>query len=1057
MKNLAIAFSSAILLVLFVFNFSFVHAQRDPWQDHQVFRINKEEPHATLFPYESVEEAIGDDPQSSRWHKSLNGLWNFYFVWKPADRPQEFYKDSYDVSKWGTIKVPGNWELEGYDHPIYLDEKYPFDTQWPNAPLDYNPVGSYRREFVLEKEWFDREVFLHLGAVTSAVYVWVNGKEIGYSEDSKTPAEFNISSYLRERKNTIALQVFRWSDGSYLEAQDMLKVSGIERDVYLWAAPAIHVADFFAKASLDDTYTVGLLDLTLDIKQYKKSNDQFIAEVFLMDHKKGAKVVWSSFKNVEFGGDKSKINFTTSLPNVKRWTAETPDLYTLMIKIKNGSGQVVEVVTDKIGFRRVEIKQGLLLVNGKPIKIKGVNRHEAHAVAGHVITKNVMLKDIELMKQANINAVRGSHYPNNPIWYDLMDEYGFYVIDEANIESQPLALDASTKLGKEMSWLPAHIDRTRNMFERDKNHPSIIIWSLGNESGDGPVFDSTYHWLHRHDGTRPVAYEPAKLNSYTDIYSPMYARIPRLLEYAKSNPLRPLIMCEYAHVMGNSGGNLQDYWDVIDAYPMLQGGFIWEWADQGLLLTNENGVKYMGYGHDYHPGLPTDGAFINKGLVNGVREPIPHYYEVKKVYQPVKFHAVDLMQGVFEIENKNIFAGTNYLSWSWEILEDGVVIAAGTLETPEIKPQSRYKTLVNWKQYLKGNAFEYIITFKASVNSVVPFLPIGYEVAWDQFVLQNKRAISPPLKSSASRLSLVKNKNEYQVKGKEFKLIFNSTTGLLTHYEFNGTTLIERGLHPGFWRAPTDNDAGNKMQEWGNIWRTANERLSLKTFRVVTQNNDEIVFQSVFGIDSIQIAVAVQYKIDGSGSIQVLYEFTPGQIALPIIPRLGLSLTLPQEFQYMKWYGRGQHASYWDRKSGAAIGVYAGTLWDQIYLFPRPQETGNKTDVRWMSITNKEGAGFKVLAHQDLLSCSAWPFALGDLDYRTGTSESASGLVPDVSGHSYDVTTRDFVTWNIDYLQMGVGGDDSWGAPIHKEYQIPVKQYHYSFTLTPMMPKTRGK
>lgn len=448
MKNLAIAFSSAILLVLFVFSFSFVHGQRDPWQDHQVFRINKEEPHATLFPYESVEEAIGDDPQSSRWYKSLNGLWNFYFARKPADRPQEFYKDSYDVSKWGTIKVPGNWELEGYDHPIYLDEKYPFDTQWPNAPLDYNPVGSYRREFVLEKEWLDREVFLHLGAVTSAVYVWVNGKEIGYSEDSKTPAEFNISRYLREGKNTIALQVFRWSDGSYLEAQDMLKVSGIERDVYLWAAPAIHVADFFAKASLDDTYTVGLLDLTLDIKQYKKSNDQFIAEVFLMDHKKGAKVVWSSFKNVEFGGDKSKINFTASLPNVKRWTAETPDLYTLMIKIKDRSGQVVEVVADKIGFRRVEIKQGLLLVNGKPIKIKGVNRHEAHALTGHVITKNVMLKDIELMKQANINAVRGSHYPNNPIWYDLMDEYGFYVIDEANIESQPLALDAGTKLGK---------------------------------------------------------------------------------------------------------------------------------------------------------------------------------------------------------------------------------------------------------------------------------------------------------------------------------------------------------------------------------------------------------------------------------------------------------------------------------------------------------------------------------------------------------------------------------------------------------------------------------
>lgn len=1051
MKNLAIAFSSAILLVLIVFNFSFVHAQRDPWQDHQVFRINKEEAHATLFPYESMEEAIVDDPESSRWYKSLNGLWNFHFVMKPAERSLEFYKKAYDVSKWKKIKVPGNWELEGYDHAIYLDEKYPFDTQWPNAPLDYNPVGSYRRDFVLEKSWLDREVFLHLGAVTSAVYVWINGNEVGYSEDSKTPAEFNITRYLQEGKNIIALQVFRWSDGSYLEAQDMLKVSGIERDVYLWAAPDVHVSDFFAKASLDDTYTVGLFDLAFDIKQFEKGKDQFIAEALLIDSKEGAKVVWSNTKPIDFKNDKSRMNFSASLNNIKHWTAETPNLYTLIIKIKNKSGEVVEVVTDRIGFRKIEINQGLLLVNGKPIKIKGVNRHEAHAVSGHVITKNIMLKDIELMKQANINAVRGSHYPNNPIWYDLMDEYGFYVIDEANIESQPLALDAGTKLGKEMSWLPAHIDRTRNMFERDKNHPSIIIWSLGNESGDGPVFDSTYHWLHRQDGTRPVAYEPAKLNSYTDIFSPMYARIPRLLEYAKSNPTRPLIMCEYAHVMGNSGGNLQDYWDVINAYPMLQGGFIWEWADQGLLLTNENGVKYMGYGHDYHPGLPTDGAFINKGLVNGLREPIPHYFEVKKVYQPVKLHAVDLTRGVFEIENKNFFTDVSYLSWSWEILEDGVVIANGALETPEIKPQSRYKTVVNWKQYAKNSGAEYIITFRARVNKVVPFLPIGFEVAWDQFVLQSKTTFSTVSKSSEPGVSMVKYKNEYQLSGKEFKVVFNSTTGFLTHYEFKGSALIQSGLQPNFWRAPTDNDAGNKMQEWGKVWRTANEKLMMKSFQVLSQNKNEIVLQSVFGIDSIQITVAIQYRIETSGSIHVHYEFTPGQTKLPIIPRLGLSLTLPQEFQYMKWYGRGPHASHWDRKTSASIGVYAGTLWDQIYLFPRPQETGNKTDVRWMSITNKEGVGLKVLAHEDFLSSSAWPFAQADIDYRTGTSESASGLVPDVSGHSYDVITRDFVTWNIDYLQMGIGGDDSWGAPTHVEYQIPVKQYRYSFTLTPVV------
>ena len=1033
----------------------------DPWQDHTVFRINKIDPHATLFPFENRELALSGERERSARYRSLNGLWKFHFAFKPADRPAGFYEEKYDAGAWADIPVPANWEVQGYDHPIYLDEKYAFDTHWPAAPLDYNPVGSYRRSFEPPAGWQPgRRLFLHLGAVNSAVYVWVNGRQVGYSEDSKTPAEFDITDYARSGPNTLALQVFRWCDGSYLEAQDMLKVSGIEREVFVYTRPDVGIFDCFARAGLDAAYRHGTFDLRVELRRFAGGKPRKgLLEVQLFDDDAGMTPVYvekKTFKAADFtakNGQAAQLSFSTTLQNVRQWSAEAPHRYTMLLTLKDARGKVLETNATQIGFRSVEMRGGLLLVNGKAVKIKGVNRHEAHALLGHALTPAILVRDIELMKQCNINAVRTSHYPNAPLWYELCDRYGLYVIDEANIESQPLAENEATKIGNEMSWLPAHIDRVRNMWERDKNHPSIILWSLGNESNDGAIFDSLYHWLHRHDPTRFVAYEPAKLLPYTDIFSPMYARIPKLLEYAKGRPDRPLIMCEYAHVMGNSGGNLQDYWDVIERYDCLQGGFIWEWADQGLLYTNEKGIRYKAYGHDYHPTLPTDGCFINKGLVDGLREPVPHYWEAKKVYQPFRIRATDT-PGEYEIENKYAFINLGHLNWYWEITGDGSTPARGFLPAQNIGPgeKGRISVDISAMGKLPGDFF---LKISARANQPLPGLPVGFEVGFEQFPLKNTyenwaspvRPI-PPMEVKTSG-------NIVRVTGRDFSLEFDSLSGELKNYFFKGSKLLDRGPQPNFWRAPTDNDLGNKMHEWGQVWQSAGADRRLKSFAThLRAGGGMLEVETVFALPAAGAELLLQYVVKGDGAVRVSYEYRPaaGQ-KLPGIPRIGLALTLPQEFQFLEWFGRGPHESYWDRKTSAAVGQYRGRVWEQFYPYTRPQESGNKTDVRRMRLTNAEGRGLEMRRPSEPLSGSAWPFAQSDLDFELGQSASASGLVPNVSKHGADVFPRDFITWNLDLRQMGVGGDNSWGAPVHEEYTIaPDRVWKYSFELWPVEP-----
>lgn len=1020
---------------------------REPWRDHTVFAINKLEPRATLFPYRSEAAALIDQKELNNNFMLLNGLWAFNWQRSPKNAPKGFYSTDFDDSQWGTIPVPGNWEIEGYGYPIYLDERFPFSTKWPDAPTDYNPIGSYRKSFVLPDTWQGKQVFLHVGAAKSSLDVWLNGEKVGFSQGSKTPAEFDLTPFLKQGNNVLAFQIRRWTDASYLESQDMLRISGIERDVYLYATQKQHIFDFHAKPSLSADFSQGQFALDVTVENYHNKNATRYVQYKLLDPRQNLKVVSTGKGKIKLGSQQAaELSLSDTIENPALWSAEQPNLYTLVVNLLDNKGKVIESIKDDIGFRHIEIKDAQLLVNGQAIYIKGVDRHETDPKRGHVVDKASMERDIQLMKQFNINAVRSSHYPNNPYWYDLTDKYGLYVIDEANIESHPLATNAKTQIGNEESWIPAHIDRTRRMYERDKNHPSIIIWSLGNEAGEGKVFEATYKWLKENDGTRPVQYEPAGTEHYTDIFAPMYPSIERLVEYAESNPYRPGIMIEYAHAMGNSVGNLKDYWAAIEKYPSLQGGFIWDWVDQSLEYTNEHGQKYYAYGKDFHPDLPTDGNFLNNGLMNPDRVPHPHAYEVKKVYQNIRFTATDAVKGQFVVENHFFFTNLADYLLRYTVTADGKQIATGNLPMPSVAP--RANTLLNLPiaKHLTDSTTEYVITLSVEVKNQQPLLPIGHEIAFEQFVVTNKT--SNPVFTASKKDQIAKSENASKISyvGDDFKISFDKKSGYLTDYQLSGQSLIQQALKPNFWRAPTDNDLGNNMQKWAKVWQTAEQGLLLDSL-IAKDNQVTARYQS----NAFKGVYQLTYLLSADGKIQITssLELAEGQ-SLPNIPRFGMQLVMPGEFEYLTWYGRGPHESYWDRKTGAKIGIYKAQVDDQIEHYIRPQENANKTDVRWMSVTNARGFGLKAIG-EHVLNTSAWPYLQSDIDFAEGdASASASGLVPVTTKHAIDVPRRDLTTVNIDHLQMGVGGDTSWGRLVHEQYSIKAKDLSYRFTLVPV-------
>ena len=1018
--------------------------------DHTIFGENKLQPRADFFSYESTMLAYNQLKEFSPRFQSLNGDWKFHWVRSPKDRIKDFYDPDLDDSDWDSISVPSNWEVEGYDHPIYLDERYPFTTTWPDAPKDYNPVGTYRHRFEISQDWADHDIILHFAGAKSAMYLYINGQYVGYSQGSKTPAEFLINDYVHEGENLLAIQMYRWSDASYLESQDMLRMSGIEREVYLYAKPKVAVADFHVTTNLDDQYQHGVFQLSAALSNHTASQAR---QNFLMQIMDGDKEVYRYEEAVMIpANDTIAVSTIARIQNVKQWSAEAPNCYRLKILLLDARSQNnhdYSFIQKNIGFRNVRIENNQLLVNGKPIYIRGVDRHETDPFTGHVVSRESMELDIKLMKQHNINAVRSAHYPNDPYWYDLCDQYGLYVIDEANIESHPLAISDDTQLGNEMSWLPAHLERTKRMYYRDRNHPSIIIWSLGNEAGEGEIFRETYKWLKEHDSTRPVQYEPAGKADYTDIYCPMYPRAQYLIDHAENNPTKPSIMIEYCHAMGNSVGNLQDYWDIIEHYPELQGGFIWDWVDQSLEYKDEDGNPYLAYGHDFHPDLPTDGNFLNNGLVDPYRNPHPHLYEVKKVYQPMKFE-LDTNQ-ILTVTNKNFFAELTNAKLIWSLLEDGQPIQDGVTWYVKIPPQKTQEFQIELDAL--DPTKEYVLLTKMIARRDEGLLEADHEIGFEQFILQAYQ--SKPLGvASSSSLSIVKSDDQYEISNNEVVLTIHHKTGEIMNWSFEEEQITNHPLQPNFWRPPTDNDLGNGMQDWAKVWQEATEGSQAVLAREPHETDQGVSYKLNYALPGDIAKLDVAYTLTHGGELMVDYQFEPLMDSLPNLPRLGMTLMLGNDFTETAWYGRGPHETYWDRKTSGRIGIYEGKIADQFHRYSRPQETGNKTDLRWMRVASDNVALTVSPADDHLLNGSVWPFSTSELDFVAGKDggESASGLVPVTSKHGAHIQTGEVVQWNIDHLQMGVGGDTSWGRLVHEEYCIPVKAYRFRFVIKPNKP-----
>ena len=1038
-------------------------AEVPDWEDPQVIGRNKEPGHCTLVPYANTRAALQSERKASKFYKSLNGKWKFNWAGKPSDRPVDFYKPMYDVSKWDEIPVPSNWQMHGYGIPLYSNIPYPFKKDPPRVmgdpPQQYttykwrNPVGSYRTTFAVPQSWKARQIFVQFAGVDSALYLWINGEKVGYSQGSRTPAIFNLTDYINPGRNVLAAEVYQHCDGSYLEDQDFWRLSGIFRDVYIWSAAELHIRDFFVKTDLDDRYRNATMKIEADLVNYSEKAATCGLKATLFDS--GKKQIASiAIESIELPANgKTRIAPAIRLKNPDKWTAEIPNLYKLVLALTGPDGTVIETLSHNIGFRKVEIKNGQLLVNGRPIYIKGVNRHEHDPITGHTVSIESMTRDIKLMKQFNINTVRTSHYPDDPRWYDLCDRYGLYIIDEANIESHGMGYGAES-LAKDPKWRDAHVDRVQRMVERDKNHPCIIIWSMGNEAGDGMNFKAAYDWIKQRDPSRPVHYERALKGPNTDIYCPMYMGIKGLIRYAESEPTRPLIMCEYAHAMGNSVGNLQDYWDAIEQYPALQGGSIWDWVDQGLRKTDEDGKEFWAYGGDYGDN-PNDGNFCCNGLVQPDRRPNPSLYEVKKVYQHISVAPVELPAGSVRIRNEYDFTDLDFVDILWELTEDGKIIQKGKLPKLSLAPGKDKQINIPFEKPNLQPGAEYLLKISFALADDAPWAARGHEVAWEQFEIPFDTPQAPSADTAAMPpLNLQESDKALKITGKDFELLIGKSSGAIESLKFGGKELIAEPLIPNFWRPPIDNDNGNKMPQRLGIWRRAgrdrtvgkvtSEQISPQVIRIIAEAaRVEGVSPSNRGQDARDTGwkYTSTYTVFGSGDIIVAGSIEPGSELSRNLPRFGMQMAIPGEFSTMSWFGRGPNESYWDRKTGSAVGFYSGPVEENFHPYVRPQETGNKTDVRWLALTNKEGAGLLAVG-MPLLSVSAWPFTMDDLEKAEHTNE---------------LPRRKTITVNLDYKQMGVGGDNSWGARTHPEYTLPVgavlePPLRYRFRLRPYTP-----
>ncbi|WP_419027146.1 glycoside hydrolase family 2 TIM barrel-domain containing protein [Paraprevotella clara] len=1033
-------FSCACLAVLSA------EAQKDKpwWLDPEVNEVNTMAPRAAFFAYETENLAKADQKARSERYLSLEGKWKFNFSKDHDKAPRDFYSLKYDDSQWTDFPVPGILELNGYGDAIYSNNGYPWRTQFrPEPPFveeRNNYTGSYRKMVTVPADWKGERIYLHVGSATSNLMVWVNGKFVGYSEDSKVSAEFDLTKYLTPGKeNLIAMQVMRWCDGSYLEDQDFWRFTGIAREVYLYARPQAHIADLFITPDLVNNYQDGTLEVKLNAVGAKGET-----VMFSLKDKEGKEVAAQTAK--VGGNGEVKVNF--DIKNPLKWTAETPNLYTLYTTLMDGK-QVAEVVPQRVGFRKVEIKNAQVLVNGQPVLFKGANRHELDPVTGYVVSMDRMLEDIRVMKELNINAVRTCHYPNDPRWYELCDIYGIYMVAEANIESHGMGYGDKT-LAKEPTYEKAHLERNESNIKIYKNHPSIIFWSVGNEAGYGPNFEKAYDLVKAYDPSRPCQYEQAGQNGKTDIFCPMYYDYGGCDKYSQGDNPRPLIQCEYAHAMGNSMGGFKEYWDMVRKYPKYQGGFIWDFVDQGLRVKNKQGKTIYAYGGDFGRYPTSDHNFNCNGIINPDRKPNSHANEVRYYYQNIWATAKDLKAGEVEVYNENFFKSLDDVELQWTLESEGKVLANGrnALDIP-----AQQKRVVKLDGYslpadVKG---EVVLNLDFVLKKAEPMLDAGYAVAREQFV------VNPyTFPTMESVLAVTSGKYDTRKVEKEEKVAwvtlsagntsvtFNHWNGWIDYLDVDGKPMLEEGyaITPDFWRAPTDNDYGAGTQRKLHAWK--NPEMKMKSFKVVeNEGKAEKGVEVVYDMPSVEATLTMTYTLTPAGELVVNEAMTVNKDAKhkPELMRYGMQLVMPKAYNMLTYYGKGPGENYIDRNNGDRLGVYDAKVADQYWGYVRPQESGNKTEVRYWQVKDENGKGLEFYSFAPM-ECSTLNYLASDLD--DGWDKNAH------QSHSGDLTPRDFSVVKLAARQRGLACVNSWGAIPLEQYRMPYQDYSFTYVIRPL-------
>lgn len=1007
------------------------------WQDESVNEINRAAMHTHFFAYENAEKAGSDIKENSKNFMSMNGSWKFFWVKNADQRPTDFWKVGYNDKGWDDMKVPAVWELNGYGDPIYVNIGYPWRNQYtnnpPHVPTEKNHVGSYRREFVIPADWNGKDIVAHFGAVSSNMYLWVNGKFVGYSEDSKLEAEFDLTPYVKPgQKNLIAFQVFRWCDGSYFEDQDFFRYTGVARDCYLYARNKKRIDDIRVVPDLDAEYKSGSLTVNLSLK----GNATVSLELLDAANKTVATA------EVKGAGKQSSV---IRVDNPNKWTAETPYLYTIRATLKEG-GKVTEVVPLKVGFRKIELKNSQLLVNGQPVLFKGADRHEMDPDGGYVVSRERMIQDIQIMKKFNLNAVRTCHYPDDSFWYDLCDKYGIYVVAEANLESHGMGYDEAT-LAKVPSFKKTHLERNQRNVQRNYNHPSIIFWSLGNEAGYGSNFEAAYDWVKKEDPSRAVQYERSGYEGKTDIHCPMYLNYKDCIKYCEDDSkTKPLIQCEYAHAMGNSEGGFKEYWDLVRKYPKYQGGFIWDFVDQSCRWTGKNGKMIYAYGGDFNRFDASDNNFCDNGLISPDRVPNPHMYEVGYFYQNIWTTAADLKAGELNVYNENFFRDLSAYALEWEVMKNGTVVRTGRVDNLNVAPQQTAKIKLDLGKTCA--CAEWLLNVRYVQKQREGLIPAGHIVAKDQLVLNEYKAPAMTLQNVTdmniqTALPRIDDANSQcvMIEGENFNIQFAKADGFMDKYMVDGLDMIKEGakLTPNFWRAPTDNDFGAGLQQKYAVWKNPEFKLaSLKS----EMKDGLAVVSAEYEMPSVSTGTKLQltYEINNRGAVKVNQKLVAEKGAkVSNIFRFGMQMVMPKSFENISYYGRGPVENYIDRKWATELGVYNQTVTDQFYAYIRPQENGNKTDIRWWKQLNEAGRGLQFVAEA--------PFSASALHY---TIESLDSGWEKKQEHSNEVEPADLTNFLIDKVQMGLGCVDSWGAIPREEYMLPYGDYEFTFIMQPI-------